>query len=64
MARPKKTAWDLMTDGVCPRCGSKRKVPRLDGARQCMNCGQRWTAQAELIPSFDRRTLRPATETA
>lgn len=64
MARPKKTEWDLMTDGVCPRCKSKRKVPRIDGHKQCLNCGQRWTATAEIIPSFDRRVLRPANETA
>jgi len=42
----------------CPRCKSKRLELRLDASRYCMRCGMRWKANGELVPSFDRRTLK------
>ena len=39
----------------CSRCRSRRVSFRLDGGRDCQNCGQRYDADCRQKPSFDRR---------
>ena len=41
----------------CPRCKSSRIHHRLSGERYCLRCGQRWSREGIIIPSFDKRNL-------
>jgi hypothetical protein len=62
MKKKPKTELECMEKGICPRCLSGRHSTRLDGGVVCKHCGQRWTKESGMVPSFDRRNNSPEKE--